>query len=118
SFGLLRAEDATPLALVLTELLTNAVEHGLVDLPGLVEMDAQRELNAEGRDVLRVRVSDDGGGLPASFDPEHAGLGTQIVHALVRELQGAITWAARAGGGTEVTIELHPRPLGHSPATS
>ncbi len=112
SFGLLRAEDATPLALVLTELLTNAVEHGLAGGPGEVHVDAERELGSDGRDVLRVLVGDDGAGLPAGFDPAHAGLGLQIVAALVRELRGTISWSTRPGGGTLVTLELHPRPLG------
>jgi two-component system, sensor histidine kinase PdtaS len=120
SFGLLRAEDATPLALVLTELLTNAVEHGLrrggaagsAAAPGEVVVTAERDLDDDGQDVLRVRVADDGRGLPAAFDPAQAGLGTQIVQALVQELRGAIGWAPRAGGGTLVSLELRPRPLG------
>jgi two-component sensor histidine kinase len=112
SFGLLRAEDATPLALVLTELLTNAVEHGLRGGQGDVAVSAVRELDADGVDVLRVQVGDDGSGMPAAFDPARAGLGTQIVQALVRELRGTIGWAPRPGGGTLVTLELRPRPLG------
>jgi two-component sensor histidine kinase len=112
SFGLLRAEDATPLALVLTELLTNAVEHGLRGGQGDVTVSAERELDDDGRDVLRVRVGDDGTGMPAAFDPGRAGLGTQIVQALVRELRGTIGWSPRPGGGTLVTLELRPRPLG------
>src|SRR6185437_9510941 len=87
SFGLLRAEDATPLALVLTELLTNAVEHGLGGgQPGRGEVvvSAERDLDQHGQDVLRVQVADDGRGLPAAFEPTGAGLGTQIVQALVR----------------------------------
>jgi two-component sensor histidine kinase len=114
SFGLLRAEDATPLALVLTELLTNAVEHGLAGGSGAVEVDAERELAEDGRDVLRVCVGDDGTGLPSAFEPARAGLGTQIVQALVRELRGVIDWGPRPGGGTLVTLELHPRPLGQT----
>jgi two-component sensor histidine kinase len=117
SFGLLRAEDATPLALVLTELLTNAVEHGLAAGQGRVEVEAQRELGTDERDVLRVTVGDDGTGLPAAFDPAHAGLGTHIVRALVQELRGTIGWTPRPGGGTLVTLELHPRPLGPSLGT-
>jgi two-component sensor histidine kinase len=114
SFGLLRAEDATPLALVLTELVTNAVEHGLRGGAGTVQLDAMRELDGDDRDVLRVVVGDDGAGLPATFDPTASGLGTQIVQALVRDLRGSIGWSTRAGGGTLVTLELHPRPLGEA----
>jgi two-component sensor histidine kinase len=121
SFGLLRAEDAMPLALVLTELLTNAIEHGghgaragsgAQPAQGEVVVSAERELDDDGQDVLRVQVADDGQGMPAAFDPARAGLGTQIVQALVRELRGTIGWTERDGGGTLVTLELHPRPVG------
>ena len=37
AFGELRGENATPLALVLTELVTNAVEHGLRRRGGVVD---------------------------------------------------------------------------------
>jgi two-component system, sensor histidine kinase PdtaS len=115
TFGLLRAEDATPLALVLTELLTNAVEHGMrTGEGGELTVSAERELDADGRDRLRVQVGDNGSGMPEGFDPARAGLGTQIVQALVREMRGTIDWAPRPGGGTLVTLELRPRPLGSS----
>jgi two-component system, sensor histidine kinase PdtaS len=115
TFGLLRAEDATPLALVLTELLTNAVEHGLrAGEGGDLSVAAERELDADGRDLLRVQVGDNGSGMPEGFDPAQAGLGTQIVQALVREMRGTIDWSPRPGGGTLVTLELRPRPLGNS----
>ncbi len=54
-FGELRAENATPLALVLTELVTNAVEHGLANGGGTVTIIAHRD----GRS-LRAVVKDDG----------------------------------------------------------
>jgi len=44
TFGLVSAEDETALALVLTELVTNAVEHGLASREsGTVEVIAERE---------------------------------------------------------------------------
>ena len=57
-------------------------------------------------------VGDDGAGLPAGFDPAAAGLGLQIVQALVRELRGTISWSPAPGRRHAVTLELHPRPLG------
>jgi two-component sensor histidine kinase len=101
-FGELRAENATPLALVLTELVTNAVEHGLGDRSGTVTVTAQR------RGVgLRASVRDDGVGLPEGFSAGASGLGTQIVQALVSgEMRGRITWEKAPEGGTEVTVEV------------
>ncbi|MGO3886279.1 MAG: sensor histidine kinase, partial [Mycetocola sp.] len=59
SFGVLPSEYATPLALALTELVTNAVEHGLAGREGEVEISAERT-----EDMLTVVVRDDGVGLP------------------------------------------------------
>jgi two-component sensor histidine kinase len=101
-FGELRAENATPLALVLTELVTNAVEHGLRERGGTVTVSAERRGAA-----LRASVRDDGVGLPKGFNPGSSGLGTQIVQALIGgEMRGRITWADVPEGGTEVAVEV------------
>ena len=101
SFGVLPSGYATPLALALTELVTNAVEHGLVGRQdGLVRITANR---ADG--WLTVQVCDNGAGLPPGR--VGSGLGTQIVKTLVTgELSGTIDWGARAVEGTEVTVKV------------
>jgi two-component sensor histidine kinase len=106
SFGTLPAEVATPLALVLTELLQNALEHGAPQ-GGAVVVDAAR---ATGR--LRVTVADEGPGLPDGFDLDRSrSLGLQIVRALVEaELDGELALASPPGGGTRARVEL-PLPL-------
>jgi len=103
SFGELRAETATPLAMVLTELLQNAVEHGLRGGPGLLEVHALRH-----DDQLRVEVVDDGAGLPEGFDADVLGrLGLQIVRTLaVGELGGQLSFEEPDGGGTRVVLEI------------
>src|SRR6476661_7339319 len=87
SFGRVRAEDATALAMVISELVQNAVEHGLADRDGSVVVTVDRR-PAEGGDDLTVTVTDDGAGLPAGFRPGLAGLGTKIVTAFVQDLRG------------------------------
>jgi two-component sensor histidine kinase len=100
SFGILPSEYATPLALALTELVTNAVEHGLAGRNGEVEIIARRT-----DDYLSVKVRDNGVGLPEG--KVGAGLGTQIVRTLIQgELGGTIDWHTLMGSGTEVTIEV------------
>ena len=105
SFGLVPAQDATALALVLTELVTNAVEHGLTKSGGgTVEITAHRD----GAHLL-VTVADDGVGMGAGPAPT-GGLGTQIVRTLVtNELQGSIEWAPRPEGGTVVSVSIELR---------
>ncbi|MCU1404716.1 MAG: ATPase [Glaciihabitans sp.] len=100
SFGVLPSEYATPLALALTELVTNAVEHGLAGRDGEVEIIARRT-----DDYLSVKVRDNGVGLPEG--QVGAGLGTQIVRTLIQgELGGTIDWHTLMGSGTEVTIDI------------
>ena len=104
------------LALVLTELVQNAVEHGLGPAGGVVTVRADRTSvpGVDGEvavDQLRVLVSDDGAGLPDGFAGRPGGLGTQIVRSLVGELGGSISWRARDQGGTDVQMVLLPRPL-------
>jgi len=128
SFGVLPAEVATPLAMVLNELLLNAVEHGFpgredhgredhgredrgLDEPGRDEpggpIDGEVVISAHRfRRQLHVSVADNGRGLPDDFDLDSADrLGLQIVRTLARgELRGSIEMRPRAGGGTEAVV--------------
>lgn len=101
TFGELPSEYATPLALALTELVTNAVEHGLAG-----REDGEVEISAKRKDgQLRVKVRDNGVGLAEG--KVGSGLGTQIVRTLIQgELGGTIDWHTLQGEGTEVTIEI------------
>lgn len=100
AFGVLPSDYATPLALALTELVTNAVEHGLAGREGTVVITAHR--SEEG---ITVSVRDNGVGLPEG--KVGAGLGTQIVRTLIEgELGGIIDWHTMSGRGTEVTIAV------------
>lgn len=108
SFGILPSAYATPLALALTELVTNAVEHGLAGREGEVSIEAERN-----EETLTVRVRDNGSGLPEG--KVGSGLGTQIVRTLIQgELSGTIDWHTMMGSGTEVTIEIPLRYMQES----
>jgi len=114
-FGQLRAEDATALAMIMSELIQNAAEHGLAESGGTVEVSVQR--TGTGSDeLLEVTITDDGTGLPADFRPGRSGLGTQIVQSLVQDLRGRITWEAAKPRGTRVRFLARLRPLSRDPA--
>jgi two-component system, sensor histidine kinase PdtaS len=107
-FGLLPGAVATPLALVLTELLQNALQHGLVNGPGPAPAGSVLVTAARGPGQLNMSVEDNGAGLPEGFSLDvHASLGLQIVRTLVEsELGGQLAIAPRPGGGTAVRVGL------------
>ncbi|MDO5533908.1 MAG: histidine kinase N-terminal domain-containing protein [Propionibacteriaceae bacterium] len=87
SFGLVPAGVATNLSLVFTEVVQNALEHGLGDAPGEVIV---RPAQSDG--VLRVDVENDGRPLPAGFSLARSrSLGLSIVTTLVADLDGSFT---------------------------
>ena len=100
SFGPLPSEYATPLSLALTEVVTNAVEHGLRGIEGAVSIRADRD-----DEHLNVVVEDTGKGLTDGTVGD--GLGTQIVRTLIEgELGGSISWSNAPEGGTLVQIQV------------
>lgn len=109
SFGTMRAEDATAVGLILSELIQNAVEHG-VPQGGSVHVDAERTDEGDA-EILRVSVVDDGEGLPTGFRPSRAGLGTRIITSMVQDLGGQIRWDDVDPHGTRVRFSARLRSL-------
>jgi two-component sensor histidine kinase len=107
SFGVLPSEYATALAMVLTEVLQNAVEHGYdsdATTPGVIVVSAHRIV---GR--LHVTIEDDGKGLPEDFDVERSThLGLSIVRTLVESELGGLLEIGAAHGqvGARVSVDL------------
>jgi two-component sensor histidine kinase len=108
TFGVLPSESATALAMILTELLQNAVEHGYdpgdAGLTGQIVLTARRLV---GR--LHVTVDDDGRGLPEDFDLDaSSSLGLSIVRTLVEsELGGLLELGPRPdGAGTRAALDV------------
>ncbi|MBB4963213.1 two-component sensor histidine kinase [Saccharothrix violaceirubra] len=103
-FGIVPAELATPLVMVLTELVQNAFEHAYS--PGQRgEVVVFAERSAKWLDVV---ISDDGRGLPPGFSLERTDrLGLQIVRTLVEsELRGSLSLRRRPEGGTEAVLRV------------
>jgi two-component system, sensor histidine kinase PdtaS len=95
---------AIPLALITTELVTNAFRHAFSGRPGTVWVQFRRN----SQEVPELTVADDGCGLPPDFDIFHGeGLGLQVVTAMVEQI-GARFDIGRQGG-TRFTIALAKR---------
>jgi len=104
SFGVLGADVATPLVMVLTEVVQNAVEHAFADgLTGTVTVAAHRRTR-----WLEVVVADDGRGLPPGFALDDTDrLGLQIVKTLATsELRGTLEVRPREPRGTQVALRV------------
>jgi two-component sensor histidine kinase len=87
NFGSFDSKIATALSLVITELIHNALEHGLSETGNLLQVEVKIEGNQ-----YSVTVSDNGSGLPDNFDIEKSSnLGLQIANTLTKnELNGNI----------------------------
>lgn len=96
------AAKAASLALVLSELLHNALAHAFAGRPtGSIEVSVSRE-----DDVIVLAVADDGIGLPKDFDAEASdGLGLQIVRTLATEDLGG-TMSVERDHGTTVRVRV------------
>jgi two-component sensor histidine kinase len=77
--------QAVPLALILNELITNALKYGCpADRPGCIRVG----FGTDG-DNYRLSVADDGQGLPEGFEPQmKKSLGMRAIEALARQLGG------------------------------
>ena len=130
----LPSQQAASLALVLNELLQNALEHGFENrkkgtltaaicrpdesaeepdkLPGRATDAAQYSGNAkkETTDCLLLLVKDDGVGLPADFDLQKTkSLGLKMVQTVVQsDLKGTFSLEPRTdGNGTVARVVIH-----------
>jgi two-component system, sensor histidine kinase PdtaS len=89
-------DKAVPIAMVVHELVCNALEHGFgEDETGTITVSLGRTATG----LVRLLVADDGRGLPPGGDPAHGDtLGLSIVRAFARQLNA--------------TFGLHPAPDG------
>ena len=87
NLGALDPKIATPLSLVITELVANAIEHGLTTKGSKVDVIFSRTGGS-----CVVKIEDDGAGLPEGFNlKESSNLGLQIVRTLTEsELKGTL----------------------------
>ena len=106
--GVLDADRATALVMVITELVQNAIEHAFDGATQVGCVTIRAERSARWLDVV---IHDDGRGLPDGFSLEKADrLGLQIVRTLVSaELDGSLGMHAAPTGGTDVVLRM---PIG------
>lgn len=80
----LNVRDATPLALLINELITNAIKHAFPDgSDGKVVVSLQKN----GEDKLEVRIADNGHGI---MEKKSSGSGSALVNAFARQIGGEL----------------------------
>ena len=100
------ADQAGPLALIVTELITNAIKYAHPSgLGGVVRVQCRPGPHG----AMTVSVADDGVGLPERFDPHvDGGLGMRVVRSLAQQLRGELSFESD-GLGLTVSLSLPRR---------
>lgn len=89
----LNTSQATQVALIMNEMVQNALEHGFAKVPS-----GEIHVSVEQRDgEIGIWVSNNGDPLPEGFDSEKGRLGLQIIHSLARALGGRFIMENRLG---------------------
>ena len=99
-------DRAVTLSLVANELILNALKHAFT---GSTAGKITVWLRARPRIELTVR--DDGRGLPPGFEVDRdGGVGLELVHAMVRQIDGEAVVCNDPSGGTCATVSCPPIP--------
>ena len=101
-------EQAIPCGLMVNELLSNCFKHAFPD-GRAGEVQVQLQAVADGSE-LRLRVVDDGVGLPVDFDLNRlTSLGLHLASDLARQIGGVLV-PGSAGPGTVFEVVFTPKP--------
>jgi two-component sensor histidine kinase len=99
----LKPDSAVPVALIVSEAIANALEHGFADREaGAIHL---RVVRLDG--TIQLSVEDDGSGLPQGFDPELAdSIGLRISRVLCRQLGARMELRSGRESGACMTLVL------------
>jgi Histidine kinase-like ATPase domain len=95
---LIPTDTAVVLALVITELFTNAVKYAYGGRPGPIDVSL-----VESSSSLRVIVEDQGAGI--AIEPSKVSFGSELVRGLIEQLEGEIKVAASTRG-TSIVLSV------------
>ncbi|MFP4382443.1 MAG: histidine kinase dimerization/phosphoacceptor domain -containing protein [Spirochaetia bacterium] len=87
-------EILTPCGLILSELISNSLEHGFPEGTGKIDIAVEMYES----DRIRIIYKDDGIGLPRGLDPrETETLGLRLIRSLVEQLEGSVEITSHPG---------------------
>jgi two-component sensor histidine kinase len=92
-----------PLALIVAEAVSNAIEHGLPECAGTIRVRLAREGGG-----LCLQIADDGRGVAPDFQigREQTSLGLRIANALAAQLGGRFALLPGEGRGAVARLDL------------
>lgn len=101
----LSPEIAVPLGLIANEFVTNSLKYAFDGKGGLIAI----QVEPMEKNQIRIRLSDNGKGLPdkPSAEKPGSGLGMGLIDGLAHQI-GAETYWASSSGGTELCLEFTP----------
>ncbi|MGN6466127.1 MAG: histidine kinase dimerization/phosphoacceptor domain -containing protein [Rhizobiaceae bacterium] len=100
---IISAQQAAPVALMMNELVTNALKHAFTGMP---DGGAEGTLGVRLKQIdghFDMEVIDDGPGMPT--EPNNGSFGMKLVKSLARQLQAEIEWHD-ADPGTRVSVSM------------
>ncbi len=111
---LLPVDALVPLAMMISELVTNAAKYARVGarrphiwIEGSLMPPLPDDIDAADSQRLHLVVRDDGPGLPPGFDLEQTtGLGMRVITSLVQQLDGSIVVGPGPGAQFEIDVKM------------
>ena len=101
----LESAVAVPLAIIVAEAVSNAIEHGLPHSGGSITVTLEDSSGA-----LSLKIADDGKGLAENFDlSDGDSIGLKIASALAGQLSGRFALHPRPEGGAVARLDLPAR---------
>jgi two-component sensor histidine kinase len=98
-------DRAIPIGLILNELISNALKHGLLGVEGEIVIKLDHDPTGQ----ATLSVSNTGNRLPADFDPIASNsLGFQLIHSLVKQINGTL----QVEQGNQTTFQVQFNALG------
>ncbi|WP_052732750.1 tetratricopeptide repeat protein [Hymenobacter terrenus] len=109
---LLDVDQATPMGLILNEVLTNALKYAFGSSGSGIIRVSLRQLGGQ----VHLEVADNGIGLPAGFVPEQSpSMGLQLIYGLARQLQAQIRFANQEGCQFNLQLPLLAESFAEEP---
>jgi two-component sensor histidine kinase len=95
-------DTTIPLALIVTEAITNAFKHAFPDgRAGTVNVEG-----TQSGGVTTIRIVDDGVGLPAGWEElQTRSLGLKLMRVLAEQIDAGLSFSSRGGTAIELTLK-------------